>query len=476
VYLNSPSTGQVLRYASTGEWQNYSLDTDDIPEGSSNLYYTGTRVDTAFDARFNTKDSDDLAEGSTNLYFTTSKANTAIDNRVTKSFVENLAINSSSLNNDAGFITTSALSSYVTTSTLSSTLEDYYTASEVDTAISNITTGDTPAIYASGGSPLLTTGITAAEVRTLIGAGDGDFDNLTNKPTNLSDFSNDVGYITGTTLHYHLWSQISATPTTLSGYGITDAFSGDYNDLTNKPTIPTNNNELTNGAGYITGYTVTESDVTAHQAALSITESQISDLQSYLTSVDWTDILNKPDNVTDAGIVVELSDLQDVSTSGSSAGDVLTKYTDGSFGFEQRPIAYGVDIQTYTVTSSDDLTFDVEYGASNKVVVSVNGVVIDNSHYSDTALDSITFNSSSSVEVGDIVQLIGYTTIADLDTVNALGDLTDVTTSGATTGQALVKTLTGFAFDNYSWNNLDDTPTTISGYGILMLLMVHLVL
>jgi len=37
-------------------------------------------------------------------------------------------------------------------------------------------------------------------------------------------------------------------------------------------------------AGYLTSYTVTESDVTGHQAALSITESQISDLQSYLTS------------------------------------------------------------------------------------------------------------------------------------------------------------------------------------------------
>jgi hypothetical protein len=36
---------------------------------------------------------------------------------------------------------------------------------------------------------------------------------------------------------------------------------------------------------YLTGYTVTQSDVTAHQAALSITESQISDLQSYLTAV-----------------------------------------------------------------------------------------------------------------------------------------------------------------------------------------------
>ena len=32
-----------------------------------------------------------------------------------------------------------------------------------------------------------------------------------------------------------------------------NGFSGSYTDLTDKPTIPTNNNELTNGAGYITG-------------------------------------------------------------------------------------------------------------------------------------------------------------------------------------------------------------------------------
>lgn len=35
-------------------------------------------------------------------------------------------------------------------------------------------------------------------------------------------------------------------------------FSGNYNDLSNKPTIPTNTNQLTNGAGFITGYTETD--------------------------------------------------------------------------------------------------------------------------------------------------------------------------------------------------------------------------
>ncbi len=42
----------------------------------------------------------------------------------------------------------------------------------------------------------------------------------------------------------------------------------------------------TNSAGFITDYTVTESDVTTHQAALTITESQISDLDKY-TDADF---------------------------------------------------------------------------------------------------------------------------------------------------------------------------------------------
>jgi len=41
------------------------------------------------------------------------------------------------------------------------------------------------------------------------------------------------------------------------------------------PTVPTNNNQLTNGAGYITDYTVTEGDVTAHQDALQLGATQI---------------------------------------------------------------------------------------------------------------------------------------------------------------------------------------------------------
>jgi hypothetical protein len=50
-----------------------SLDSDDISEGSTNLYYTASRFNTSFSG----KDSDDLTEGSTNLYFTNARAKTA---------------------------------------------------------------------------------------------------------------------------------------------------------------------------------------------------------------------------------------------------------------------------------------------------------------------------------------------------------------------------------------------------------------
>ena len=72
--------------------------------------------------------------------------------------------------------------------------------SATETAVSD--TG-TPAITSNGSSPSLNSGISDAEIRSLIGAG-------------------------------------------------TSSFSGAYADLTGKPTIPTNNNQLTNGAGYST--------------------------------------------------------------------------------------------------------------------------------------------------------------------------------------------------------------------------------
>ena len=47
---------------------------------------------------------------------------------------------------------------------------------------------------------------------------------------------------------------VVATKTDLEDYELkSEAFSGSYTDLTDKPTIPTDTSDLTNGAGFITG-------------------------------------------------------------------------------------------------------------------------------------------------------------------------------------------------------------------------------
>ena len=96
----------------------------------------------------------------------------------------------------------------------------------------------------------------------------GDYNDLTNKPqipqvpTNVSAFNNDAGYLTGyteTDPQYNAWDK-------------------DYNDLINKPTIPTvpaNVSAFNNDAGYITGYTETDPQYNAWNK-------------------DYNDLINKP--------------------------------------------------------------------------------------------------------------------------------------------------------------------------------------
>ncbi|NBW21764.1 MAG: hypothetical protein EBR82_78800 [Caulobacteraceae bacterium] len=58
-----------------------ALDSDDIEEGSVNLYYTSARANSDFDTRLATKSTSNLAEGS-NLYYTSARANADFDTRL----------------------------------------------------------------------------------------------------------------------------------------------------------------------------------------------------------------------------------------------------------------------------------------------------------------------------------------------------------------------------------------------------------
>jgi len=66
------------------------VNTDDLPEGSTNQYYTSARANTDFDTRLGTKDTDNLSEGSSNLYYTDTRANSAFDTRLGTKTTDNL--------------------------------------------------------------------------------------------------------------------------------------------------------------------------------------------------------------------------------------------------------------------------------------------------------------------------------------------------------------------------------------------------
>ena len=105
-----------------------TLDSDNIGEGSTNLYYSNEKVDdrisvliqngTGLSFTYNDSlgtftptvslssfDTDNLSEGSTNKYFSNTLANSAIDARVTKTFVDNLNVVAASASGNAATAT-----------------------------------------------------------------------------------------------------------------------------------------------------------------------------------------------------------------------------------------------------------------------------------------------------------------------------------------------------------------------------------
>ena len=91
----------------------------------------------------------------------------------------------------------------------------------------------------------------------------------------------------------------------------------------------------------MTDYTVTESDVTAHQAALTITESQISDLGTYLT--DYT--------VTESDVTAHQAALSITESQISDLGNYLNY---GSQGVPLTSVGVSGDTQ-------GDIAFDNDY-------------------------------------------------------------------------------------------------------------------
>ena len=130
----------------------------------------------------------------------------------------------------------------------------------------------------------------------------GNYNDLSNKPTiptvptNVSAFTNDAGYLTSFTESQIL--SISHDTVVLTGGSFVKlpaGFSGNYNDLSNKPTIPTvptNVSAFANDAGYLTSFTESQILSISHDTVF-LTGGSFVKLPAGFSG-DYNDLTNKP--------------------------------------------------------------------------------------------------------------------------------------------------------------------------------------
>ena len=192
----------------------------------------------------------------------------------------------------------------------------------------------------------------------------GDYNDLTNTPTiptNTSDLTNNSGFITNpddadadATNELQNWSNLPGIPANID-IDATDDFSGDYNDLTNQPTIPivpSNVSAFTNDAGYVITSDDADADATNELQNITLTGTDLS-----ITNGGTVDLSIIQDGTTDADAdsTNELQTLSEangvLSLSNGGGSVILTDNVDDADADATN------ELQTLSVSSTADTLY-----------------------------------------------------------------------------------------------------------------------
>jgi hypothetical protein len=261
-----------------------------------------------------------------------------------------------------------------------------------------------------------------------------------------------------------------------------------YSNLSGTPTIPTNTNQLTNGAGFITSsalstYALSSSVPTNNNqlsngagyitsAALSgyATETYVT-TRGYLTAVSWNDVSSKPTfaTVATSGSYADLTNKPTLVTSYTQLTDKPSLFSGSYTDLTNKP-TIPTDINQLT-----DVSGLLGQGGGGGTTVINN--TVENTYSFNVAADDSTLREINNGETLRFAGATGITISSDAEgkititgpDLSSLATQTYVTSQGYITSSAL----TGLATETYvttrgylttvSYNDVTNKPTLFSG-------------
>lgn len=292
----------------------------------------------------------------------------------------------------------------------------------------------------------------------------GSYNDLTNKPTiptKTSQLTNDSGYVTNASLHSHTNKAVldGITADKVSEWNNKSDFSGDYNDLTNKPSIPTVDvnksyvdTALSKKVDKKTGYSlVADSEIERLANVDNYDDTEIkNELSKKANSSDLHSHSNK--TVLDGITANKVSEWNNKSTFSGNYNDLTNKPT--------------------IPTKTSQLTNDSNFATTSQLHNHTNKTVLD-----DITLDKIESWDSKSTFSGSYNDLTDKPTIPVVDSslsttstnaiqnkvvTNALNNKANSSHSHTITNITNLQTSLDRKSDvghTHSYNDLSDKPT-----------------
>ena len=236
------------------------LTTDDVDEGIYNLYYDDTKVDS-------------------HLNQTSATNNQILSwNGTDYTWVDN-----SSLSSISGNIIPDTTETYDLGSATNKFRDLYLSGNSITLGTIELSdNGGALEVTSTGGGStesFATETYVTTQINNLVDAAPGTLDTLNELAAALGDDANFSTTVTNSLATKADTSSLASVAT-----------SGSYNDLTNLPTIPTNNNQLTNGAGFITVADVPNANVVEYTstASASVNDVMMLNTDGTVTPVEVT--------------------------------------------------------------------------------------------------------------------------------------------------------------------------------------------